>query len=107
MNDEQLVTTFENGTLTPDAFRHREHVRLTWLYIVCHGRPEAERRLLEGLRAFAARAGKPDKFDPVLTRAWVAAIDTAIAAGPPASSFDRFIAARPELLDRASVRAGA
>lgn len=99
MTDDELVTRFEDGSLLPGAFHHREHVRLTWLYLVRHGRPAAERRLLEGLRACASRAGKPEKFDPALTLAWIAAIDAAIQAGPPASSFDRFIASRPGLLD--------
>ena len=72
MTHDELVEGFEGGTLAPGAFGHREHLRLAWIYLQRYGRPEAERRLLAGLRAFAARAGKPEKFDAGLTLAWVA-----------------------------------
>jgi hypothetical protein len=100
MNDDEFVAAFEAGSIAPDAFRHRDHVRLTWLYLVRYGTAETERRLLSGLNAFAVRAGKPEKFDAPLTRAWVAAIDT--ARGPHAS-FDDMIAARPDLLNPRTV----
>ena len=104
MTDTELIEAFESGTLPPAALRHREHVQLAWLYVTRYGRDEAERRLLEGLRAFAARAGKPDKFDGPLTRVWVATIaDAATACG--ASTFTDLVAARPDLLDASAVRA--
>lgn len=105
MTDEELVRAFESGALAAAAFHHTEHVRLTWLYLRHYGREEAERLMLTGLEAFAARAGKPEKFDAALTRAWLAAIDDARLAAPSAS-FDELVTARPQLLDRRSVEAG-
>ena len=104
MTDEELMCGFERGTLAPADFHHRDHVRLTWLYLERDGRDDAERRMLDGLRALAARAGKPDKFDATLTRAWVAAIDEARLA-EVARTFDGLVAARPELLDGARIKA--
>ena len=98
--DDMLVVGFETGTLPPGAFHHRDHVRLTWIYLQRYGRHGAEQRLLAGLRAFAARAGKPEKFDAALTCRWVAVIDEARLA-ESAASFEALVAARPELLDRA------
>lgn len=106
MTDRQLVEGFERGLIGAADFRHRDHVRLTWIYLTHFGRAEAERRLLEGLRAFAARAGRPEKFDPLLTRAWVAAIDEARLASP-ALTFDELVSARPDFLRRDSVRVSA
>jgi len=103
MTDEELVSGFETGELPPGRFGHREHLRLAWCYLTRFGRGEAERRLLAGLRAFAARAGKPDKFDAALTSAWVGVLADARQLGAP--TFDALIAARPELLDSATVRA--
>jgi hypothetical protein len=99
--DDLLVEGFEAGTLAPGAFHHRDHVRLTWIYLQRYGRRGAEQRLLAGLRAFATRAGKPEKFDAALTSRWVAAIDDARLA-ESATSFEALVAARPELLDRAT-----
>jgi len=102
MTHDELIAGFEAGTIAPGAFGHREHLRLAWLYLQRHGRPDAERRLLAGLRTFAAAAGKPGKFDAALTLAWVARVDTAAAALPPNHSFDDLLLHHPELLDRRS-----
>ena len=102
MTHDELIAGFEAGTIPPGAFGHREHVRLGWLYLRRHGRDGAEQRLLAGLHAFAAAAGKPDKFNAALTLAWVARIETAAAALAPDHSFDDLLAHHPELLDRRS-----
>jgi hypothetical protein len=105
MTDDELVDGFETGALAPGRFGHREHLRLAWCYLTRFGREDTERRLLAGLRAFAARAGKPDKFDAVLTSAWVGVLaDASAQLGAPAT-FDALVAARPDLLDPAAVRA--
>jgi hypothetical protein len=103
MKDDELVESFETGTLAPAEFHHRDHLRLTWIYLTRLGRRETERRLLDGLRALAVRIGKPDKFDAPLTLAWVAAIDKARAVDP-GRTFEELIAANPHLLERSSVR---
>ena len=97
MTPEELVEGFHNGALATESFGHREHVQLTWILLVRDGRARAEEQLLAGLRAFAARAGKPDKFDAALTRAWIAAIDEA-REKTAAITFEELIAARPDLL---------
>jgi hypothetical protein len=99
---DELIAGFEGGTIAPGAFGHREHLRLAWLYLQRHGRPGAEWRLLAGLRAFAAAAGKLDKFNAALTLTWVARIDAAAAALPPDHSFDDLLLHHPGLLDRRS-----
>jgi hypothetical protein len=105
MTDTELVDAFESGSLPPEHFRHREHVRVAWVYLSRFERVEAERRMQEGLRRLAARAGKGGKYDAALTAAWVAALADARAALGPAAAFDAVVAARPELLDPRSVRA--
>jgi hypothetical protein len=107
MTDDLLLQTFYAGTLPPADFRHRDHVRLAWLLIGRHDRAEAERRLIRGLRALAERAGKPEKFDEALTRAWVAAIDAARREQTDVASWDALMAARPDLLDVRTIRAAA
>ena len=105
MTDDELVGGFETGLLAPEWFGHREHLRLAWCYLRRLGREDTERRLLTGLRALAARAGKPDTFDAALTSAWVGVLaDASAQLGDPAT-FDTLIAARPDLLDSAAVRA--
>ena len=99
MTDGELMARFEDGTLAPASFRHREHVRLTWLYLGRYGQAETERRLLSGLRELAARAGKPDKFSETLTRAWVGRIADAAASLPVGHLFPDLLTQRPDVLD--------
>lgn len=104
MTHDELIARFEDGTIAPGAFGHREHLRLAWLYLQRHGRTEAEGRLLTGLRTLASRAGKPEKFNAALTLAWVARLDDAAAALAPDHSFDDLLLHHPELVDHRSVR---
>jgi hypothetical protein len=103
MTDDALIDGFEAGALAPADFHHRDHLRLAWAYLERYGREGAERRLLAGLAALAARSRQPEKFDAALTRAWVAAIDDARLT-ESASTFELLVAARPDLLDRRAVQ---
>lgn len=103
MTDDELVEQFERGAIPSGSFRHGEHLRVAWTYLEKHGQAAAERRLLEMLRAFAVRAGKPDKFDAALTRAWIAALDHARLTHPEIRTFEALAAVRPDLLDPRSV----
>jgi N-formylglutamate deformylase len=103
MTDDELMAGFAHDTIDPAGFGHREHVRLAWLYLQRYGRAEAERRLLTGLLALAARAGRPAKFSAPLTLAWVDRIDAARSALGH-HSFDDLLHRHPELGHRASVR---
>jgi hypothetical protein len=105
MDTAALVRAFEDGTLRNSDFHHAEHVRVTWFYLERYGYDEALRRLADGLLRFATRAGRADKFDDSLTRAWVEAIDRARRAHPAARSFDALVHECPELLDRSTIRA--
>jgi hypothetical protein len=105
MDIPTLASRFEAGTLPGDAFHHLEHLKVTWFYLETCAPDRALQRIAEGLRAFATRMGKADKFDDALTRAWVTAVDDARRAHPDATSFDALLAARPDLLDRSSVNA--
>lgn len=99
MKDDELVAAFEGGWLEPAAFRHREHVRVAWVLLQRYGRDGAEERLAGGIRALAARAGRPEKYDGALTRAWVERIDQVRAARPDLTTFAALEAGRPDLLD--------
>jgi hypothetical protein len=106
MTDAQLIEGFEDGSLPPEQFRHREHLRVAWIYLARFGRVEAERQMQDGLRRFAARAGKAEKYDAALTAAWIAVLADAEAALGPATTFEALAAARPELFDPRSVPNG-
>src|ERR1051325_1960545 len=98
MTDEELIEGFEAASLP--EFPHAEHVRLTILYLVRHGRDETQRRLFEGLRRFAAAKGVPEKFHVTMTIAWLDLVDDARRTHPEARDAGALVTACPELLNR-------
>ena len=104
MDDAELMTAFEAGTLASGTFGHREHLRLAWHHLDRFGRAEAERRLLAGLAAFAARAGHPEKFNRQLSVTWLDRVAAVREAVGPETAFETALARHPELLGRNTAR---
>jgi hypothetical protein len=83
MTDAAFVQAFEACTLPPAAFRHRDHVRLAWLYLRDHPLPEALARFCAGLKRYAASLGKPGLYNETITVAYLTLVNERRA---PASS---------------------
>lgn len=96
LTDDELVAGFEAGSLA--EFHHADHVRLTIVYLTRHGREEALRRLMVGIRRLATEAGHPEKLHVTMTRAWVELIEAARIAKPQVARAGALIAACPVLL---------
>jgi hypothetical protein len=97
LSDEGFLAAFEDCTLEP--FHHRDHLRMTWLYLRTHGQEEAERKVAEGIQRFAAAHGNSQMFHVTLTRAWLALMEAAQRQAP-ADTFEEFAAAHADLLDK-------
>jgi hypothetical protein len=78
------------------SISHEEHVRISRVLVMRHGRDEAIQRLIEGTRANCAAMGVPDRFDEALTVRWAERVADAVedCAG---ESYAEFIRAHPEL----------
>lgn len=101
--DRDFITAFEECTLPGSSFHHREHVRLAWLYLEAHAEDEAERLMADGIRRYASSLGAAAKYHHTLTVFWMRACAEARRRGPGAGDFDAFVAAHPDLLDKALV----
>jgi hypothetical protein len=98
LTDDELVAGFEAGSLA--EFHHADHVRLTIVLLMRHGRGETLRRVTDGVIQLAALAGHPEKFHLTVTRAWIDLIESARAVHPDARDSVELVAACPGLLDR-------
>jgi hypothetical protein len=98
-DDRRLREQFESRTLPNAAFRHREHVRLTWIHLASEPPPAVAERLCASLLALATSHGVPERFHHTLTVAWVHIIDGA-RRNYPDLSFDQLVEACPFLLDK-------
>jgi hypothetical protein len=100
-SDDELVMGFERASLT--QFHHADHVRLSIVYLVRHGREETLRRLTVGIQRLASADGHPEKFHVTMTRAWLELIDAARELHPFAATATQLVDACPELLDRSAL----
>jgi len=97
--DLRLRQQFESKTLENGAFKHREHVRLTWGYLT--GEPPAAvgRRLCASLLDLATSLGVAERFHHTLTVVWVRLIESARRSHPD-MPFDALVEECPWLLDK-------
>lgn len=99
MNQEDLIERFENCTLPPASFHHREHVRLAWLYLRRYPALEALSKFCEGLKRFAGSLGKSDRYHETITWAYLLLIRERMARTGPEESWEHFAEANADLLD--------
>ncbi len=95
MTETEFVQRFEDATLPSDAFHHRDHVRLAWLYLRRYPALEALTRFAEGLKRFAAAHGHPGLYHETITWAFLFLIRERMAGE---ETWDDFAAKNPDLL---------
>ena len=98
--DNAFVEAFLTGTLSPQQFHHRDHLRLAWTLVRLTGMDEAMRRITGGIRYFATLHGHAEKYHETMTRFWVRIVAHAVAARSDITTFDEFLAAFPLLLEK-------
>jgi hypothetical protein len=98
MTDQELIESFENGTLSNECFHHREHVRVAFLYVSQYAVLEALQRFSKALRRFAALHGKPQLYHETITWAYVLLIQERVARAEKKQDWDEFAQCNPDLL---------
>lgn len=94
MTDAELLSGFAGATL--DAFHHRDHVRVAWLYLRRDGLARALSSFPADLRRFAAAKHNPGLYHETITWAFLLLIHERMAdAG---EDFEAFAARNPDLL---------
>jgi hypothetical protein len=97
MDDDSLLAAFQDTSLPADAFHHREHVRMAWMYVMRYGVVAALTSFGEGLKRFAAAKGKPQLYHETITWAYLLIIGERVARHP-AATWEEFAAAESDLL---------
>lgn len=102
MTDREFLQHIEACTLPREAFTHRNHVRLAWLYLNDLPGGDPGVRISQTIERYATSLGATTKFDRALTMTWLKLVETAMAV-TRVESFDQFIEAHPELMDRSQI----
>lgn len=101
MEDEQFIAAFEDGSLPAEGFRHRDHVRLAWLYL-------RNQPLLPAIAAFSAALlrftrlnGAAHRYHETITWAYLVLVHERMARAGRDETWEEFAAANGDLFDRA------
>src|SRR3954447_13075190 len=98
MSDDEFVAAFQSCALASEAFHHRDHVRMAFLYLSRQPALEAIRQFSTDLARFAASKGKPERYHETITWALLLLIRERMARND-ATNWEAFAAANPDLLD--------
>ena len=96
--DTEIVQRFEDRTLRPEQFGHRQHLLVAWTYLRALPFGEAALRFASQLKGFAERHGAAAKYHETLTWAYAALLHERMHGSPAAADFDAFLARNPDLL---------
>lgn len=98
LDDATLLRQFEDGTLPPSAFHHREHVRVAWLYLKTEAPLSALARFAQGLQRFAAAQGASGLYHETITWAYLLLIRERMEREGAGATSEEFVARHPDLL---------
>jgi hypothetical protein len=104
MTDVEFRQAMEACLIPGDAFHHRDHIRLAWIYLREAGPAEATGLIRETIQRYAAHHGAAQKYHETLTVAWLRLVDSAMRSTPGVESFDAFAARHAHLLDKDAPR---
>jgi hypothetical protein len=94
--DEELLEEFESCTVPGEEFRHREHVRVAFLYLNRYPLLDALRRFSTALARYAASMGKAQRYHETITWAYMFLVNE---RREPSQDWEEFCKANPDLLD--------
>lgn len=97
MTDEQFIFEFEACTYPIERFRHREHVRLAWLYLRGADPLEAIARFAASLKRFAGFHGKDGLYHETITWAYLLLVRERMERAGSDQTWDEFASANDDL----------
>ncbi|MBE7380649.1 MAG: hypothetical protein F6J95_004490 [Leptolyngbya sp. SIO1E4] len=104
MNDRTFLQAFEAATIPAEAWNHRAHIRMAFLYLRDYPFNDAISRIRAGIQHFNQAHQKPETptsgYHETLTVGWARVIAGALQTGSPIKDFETFIAATPQLLNK-------
>jgi hypothetical protein len=99
VTDEEFLRAFEETTLEP--FHHRDHLRVTYLYLRQFGEAGTRERLGPAILRYATARGAAEKYDEGITQAWIQRVAQNLTDH---RDFDAVLREHPELLDKHLLR---
>jgi hypothetical protein len=86
LSDDALIEAFESGAMPAGGFRHPDHVRVAWWYLLRYPLHQAIAIFSERLKAFALARGTPGMYHETITIAYVLLISERLDGSGAASA---------------------
>jgi hypothetical protein len=100
MTDDDFADAFALGNIAPADFDHRAHLRAAFCLVRRRPFLDACVAMRDGLHDLARRAGRPGLYHETITVAFMSIVAQRAASRADAA-WDDFVAAHPDLMDRA------
>ncbi len=94
------LSQFQDGTQDPATFGHADHIGVAYEILSGHEFFEALHIYATGIRAMAAKANLPDKFNATITLAFLSLIGERMASRDHDGPED-FVERNPDFMDKA------
>ncbi len=108
MDDELFLREFEACAFPATQWRHRDHLKLAYLYLRRHGLDGASEKVPAGIKALNAAHKTPEALDrgyhQTITLAWLHLVHTTLQEYGPAETADAFLDSQPQLLEKKILR---
>lgn len=108
ITDAELQAAFESCMLRFEAWTHRAHVRMAFLYASQHPLPAALVRMRTGIQAYNASRQIPEALDrgyhETMTVAFMRLVHDGLSRNGPFANSESFCERHPELLDKFVLR---
>ena len=103
-DDETLLMQFEATTWPFVEWRHRQHIKVAYLYLRQHPFDVAARKMRAGLLAYNSANQVPDGLDrgyhETMTQAWMRLVYLTLCEFGPSESADAFVDKHTQLLSK-------
>jgi hypothetical protein len=99
MQNEDLLTQFEDTSLPIACFHHEEHLRVAFLYLCRYPLLEVLARFPAALRRYAAAHGKNGLYHETISWAYIFVIRERIAGAATRQTWEQFKRCNSDLFD--------
>lgn len=98
MDDDEFLRALESCRLPAEEFGHAAHVRAAYLYLRRAAFEAALGDMRRSLQRYVAHLGKPDRYDDVMTAAYMRLIERRLAERGDAGGWAAFVGENADLI---------
>jgi hypothetical protein len=108
LTDEEFLRRFESANWPYEAWHHRQHIKVAYLYLRKYPFAQAQAHIREKIKAYNAAKQLPDSllsgYHDTMTQAWMHLVYFALCESGAAENADAFYEQHPELWGKKILR---